>query len=540
MKDHSLGVEPKASSRALALPELFSLVCSFLSKKDCAACLCVSRHTFASIASIVWEDVDLKPILLLIPGMQFTTTNMRGTLDHYFAFEFPTTVDLARFEVYCPFVKVISTSIPYAIKFSKDWPGNTEQAPLQPLLPNLQSITINTLGSVFDLYVDWVPRLLTPNLKEFKMYSTLLRDNSGEGYENAWLSPSKCIELIDAISQICPTIETLEIFAHEDEEEDQAKYTVLCEKVAGLHSLRSLSFGGARAGRTLFRAFGRLPCLESLLLVSDCSQAVPDRDSPVILSDDSFPALRRLQLRRFHPDVITRVYDSPQLFRRLVSAEITYDDDDCDGYKGYTLRSAHIMKCLSHGCSNLANLSLFTNGSRGSFCVFRRFIPIFRQLPLRRLRLCGVDLNPELSYFAGDEDLEENDPKVTWEEFFAALPHLEELDLSNSFSTRDIVVLADLLPKLRYFSPSIIQATRTGHTFNVTTRSTTTQLITICCKFDLYNYAGEPAKRISEVARQIYEIWPNVEFKAYGDGKWAKRMESQLNEVIRALRQKIL
>ncbi|KAG8762483.1 hypothetical protein FRC12_009017 [Ceratobasidium sp. 428] len=501
MASHSTTVKLNASSRALGVPELFALVCSFLSKKDGAACLCISRHTFASIASIVWEDVDLKSVLLLVPGMQAIIGDTSETLDRRCAFEFPATVDLARFQVYSPFVKAASTSVPYAITFPKDWPNASGQASLQPLLPNLRSITINTFGWVPDPCVDWVPRFLTPGLKEFKMCSILLQKISGEYYEDAWLNLGKCIELIDAISQTCPVIETLEMFAHEDAEEDQTKYKVLYEKVAGLHSLRTLSLGGARAGKTLFQAVSRLPHLESLSLASDCSQPVPDRDSLVILSNDSFPNLRHLVLRRLHPDVITRVYDSPQLFRRLVSAEIIYDDDEYDEDEGLGLRPAYAMRCFSHGCSNLTNLSIFTKGDGGDFCVFRRFIPIFKQLPLRRLKLCYVELNPELSYLAGEGDPEENDPEVTWEEFFAALPYLEELIIDNSFDTQDLVVLADLLLKLRYFSPCTIQASGTKHSFDVATRSTTAQPIIICCHFYLHKYVNEPAKHISELAR---------------------------------------
>ncbi|KAG8706189.1 hypothetical protein FRC09_002539 [Ceratobasidium sp. 395] len=474
--------------------------------------------------------------------MQVTKDKTPGIPEPRFTFEFPTTVDLARFEVYRSFVKAVSTSIPYIITFPKDWPSASGQVPLRPLLPNLQSITINTFGWIPDQYVDWVPRLLTPNLKQFKMYSILLEDNSGADPENAWLNPSKCIELIDAISRTCSAIKTLEIFAQESEtKEDKTEYNVLCEKVADLRSLRSLSFSGANAGETLFRAFGRLPHLECLSLVSDSSQLLPSKGSPVMLSDDSFPALQHLALRGLHPNIITRVYDSPQLFGRLVSAEIVYDDDnDSDEDESCDLRSAYAMRCFSHGCSNLANLSILTEGG-GVFCVFRRFIPIFKQMPLRCLKLCSVDLNPELSYLAEAEDLAENDPKITWEEFFTGLPHLEELVLNNSFNTQDLTVLADLLPKLRYFSPRAIQAPRTEHAFSVTTRSTATQPIVICCNFYLYKYADEPAKRISQVARETYEIWPNVEFKAYGnDAGWAKRAENQLNDVVLALRQKIL
>ncbi|KAG8678456.1 hypothetical protein FRC09_019824 [Ceratobasidium sp. 395] len=382
------------------------------------------------------------------------------------------------------------------------------------------------------------------------MCSIPLEDSSGEdvaNHENAWIDPSKCIELIDAISQTCPTIETLEIFAHGDGEEDRTKYNVLYKKVAGLHSLRTLSFGGANAGGTLFRAFGRLPHLENLSLVSDRTQTMPFMRSPVTLSDESFPALRHLTLYGVHPTIVVRVYDLPRLFCRLVSAKIIYEDPDYDGHDSDYLRSAYAMRCFSHGCSYLTDLTIITKGWAGCFRLFRQFIPIFKRLPLRRLRLCGVDLNPDNEFqeeddfedMLGEAGLERNNPPVTWKEFLAALPRLEELDINNPFRARDLVVFARSLPKLRYFAPMTIRASSESDTFEETTGPTATQPIVICCNYpESFLLPPQDPEEIPERARQIYEIWPNAEFEAREDTEWAQQMESQMNEAIRALRLK--
>ncbi|KAG8706138.1 hypothetical protein FRC09_002556, partial [Ceratobasidium sp. 395] len=76
MSGHSLD----ACFRALMLPELLRLVCGFLDRKDCAAWLRTSRRAFASTTPIVWEDVDLKSVLLLIPEVQVTTEKPRPNL----------------------------------------------------------------------------------------------------------------------------------------------------------------------------------------------------------------------------------------------------------------------------------------------------------------------------------------------------------------------------------------------------------------------------------------------------------------------------
>ncbi|KAG8773899.1 hypothetical protein FRC12_002253 [Ceratobasidium sp. 428] len=331
------------------------------------------------------------------------------------------------------------------------------------------------------------------------MCSIPLKESAGcdvADHENAWISESKCIELVDAISRTCPIIETLEIFAHEESDlGDQTKYNTLCEKVAGLHSLRSLSFGGASAGKILFQAFARLPHLGNLSLVSDHTQTLPRSRSIVTLSDDSFPTLRHLTLRGLNPTIITRVYNLPQLFRHLASVKITYEDLSYDGYESDNLRSAYAMRCFKRGCSSLTDLTIFTEGHGGDFCLFRRFIPIFKRLPLRRLELCHIDLDPELDDFEdGVEEarLKENDPEVTWREFLTALPYIEELDLNNSFGIQDLVVFGELLPKLRYFAPHGLELDDSKNTSEVDARSTATQPIVICAyEYPQLEYSDE-------------------------------------------------
>ncbi|KAG8700011.1 hypothetical protein FRC09_006240 [Ceratobasidium sp. 395] len=507
MTNHSQGAD--APSRALAMPELLSLVCSFLEKKDCAICLSISRHTFASFAPIVWEAVDLKSVLLLIPEMQVTRDETCQEREPHL---FPDTIDLARFEVYRYFVKVVSTTTPYAINFPEEWSGAGGQVPSRPLLPNLRSITINAFGWVNDSYTDWAPRFLTPDLKEFKMCSIRLKESSGEdvgAHKHAWINPSRCLELIDEISQICPAIETLEIFAHEEgDEENRTIYGAICQKVASLHNLRSLSFGGTSAGETLFQALASLSRLQNLSLVSDYSQTPPQENFPVALSDDSFSALQRLTLLGLSPNIVARVYDSPQLFRRLASAKVTYEALHYDGSESDDLRSFYAMKCFSHGCSRLTDLTILTEENIGHFSLFRRFIPIFKQLPLRRLRLCGVVLNPELNYSYSSEDrleeagLENNDPEVTWEEFLAALPLVEELHMINSFDVQDLVIFADSLVKLRYFAPCSIEARRiTDMSGHVAARPTAIQPIVICCDYPQYRNGGNYSKDALNMAR---------------------------------------
>ncbi|KAG8761988.1 hypothetical protein FRC12_009246 [Ceratobasidium sp. 428] len=345
------------------------------------------------------------------------------------------------------------------------------------------------------------------------MSSISLVESSGydvRNHENAWINLSQYIELVDTILRTCPAIETLDMFAHEENDyQDRTKNATACKKVAGLQNLRSLSFGGASAGKALFQALSLLPHLESLLLVSDHSQTLPNAHSPeVMLSGNSFPALRNLTLRGLNPKIIERIYNSPQLFRRLYSAKIVLEAEYYQGCKSDNLHSAYAMKCFRHGCPHLTDLTILTRGIGGFFCLFRWFIPIFKQLPLRRLELSRVYLNPMLGYHSSEDEreeleagLEEDNPGVTWEEFLGALPHIEELILSNSFTSHDLPLFARLLPKLCLFSPRKLGFKDSWEeTSRIVTGSTATQSIVMCAREYPQLHAGA-LEEISHLAR---------------------------------------
>ncbi|KAG8756955.1 hypothetical protein FRC12_010419 [Ceratobasidium sp. 428] len=300
------------------------------------------------------------------------------------------------------------------------------------------------------------------------------------------------------------------MFAHEENDyQDRTKYATACEKVARLQNLRSLLFGGASTRETLFQAFSLLPHLESLLLVSDRSQTLPNAHSlEVMLSGNSFPALRNLTLRGLNPRIIERIYNSPQLFRRLCCAKIVFEAEDYQECKSDNLHSAYAMKCFRHGGPHLTDLTILTRGNGGVFCLFRWFIPIFEQLPLRRLELGRVYLNPMLGYHSTEDEreelgagLEENSPGVTREELLGALPLIEELILGSSFTSHDLPVFAKLLPKLCFFSPRDLGFKDSWEeTFRIVTGSTATQSIVMCAREYPQLYAGA-FENISYLAR---------------------------------------
>ncbi|KAG8703507.1 hypothetical protein FRC09_004118 [Ceratobasidium sp. 395] len=268
---YSRVIYTNAPSRVLAIPELLWRICEFLDKNSCVAWLCTSRRLFESIVPFVWKDVDLVAVVLLIPGVTVAADGeWPGQLD---VDDFPKPTDLEQFKVYSPFVRTARTTSPYAIQFPETWFGaNATQELPQPLLSNLRTLIINAYGRVDGLYLDWIPRLLTPDLKELKMYicsafSEPLEADHLNSDGHAWVDRGPYEQLIDAVHRICPGIEALDILPIEDGSYWSDRCATVC-KVASLRNLRSLSFGGSGASQPFFQAFEQLPRLESLTFVT--------------------------------------------------------------------------------------------------------------------------------------------------------------------------------------------------------------------------------------------------------------------------------
>ncbi|KAG8795720.1 hypothetical protein FRC12_010564 [Ceratobasidium sp. 428] len=498
-------VHANASHRALAIPELLWLICGFLDKKACAAWMRTSRRLFEISAPFLWEDVDLKLVVLLIPGVTVAMDRWPGRSNVY---EISESTNLERFKVYRSFVKTAWTAWPY--KFLETWSGaNATRELPKPLLPNLQTLIIGTHGQVDGSYLDWIPRVLTPGLEELKLYSVV-----GEDFEeyivnretHAWVDRSTYERLINAVQRICPTIKSLDILPTEKggRWSDQCASSTAC-KVASLRNLRSLSFGCSGISQPFFQVLGQLPRLESLTFLNYFS---PDLSGPIFLSDGSFSALRHLTLRGVNLLIVEQISMFPQLFRRLISANITYEATAGDGDTNQYLCSAYAMKCFSYGCSHLTDLTILTHGASGWFNPFRLLFGSFKQMPLRRLKVCAINLNPKADE-SDDEDesmLKKSDPELTWKELFAAVPYLEELHLHcQELELKELANFAEFLPELRLLSLPIIRFNKKEGFYSLTGRSAATQSVVIQCGDYLDSKGFCPsAVEAPQVARQVY------------------------------------
>ncbi|KAG8705039.1 hypothetical protein FRC08_001883 [Ceratobasidium sp. 394] len=409
------------------------------------------------------------------------------------------------------------------------------------LLPSLRRLIVNSFDPVDQNYVNWIPKLLAPSLKEFEMCAIYLEYSSGEDQikEHWWISGETCMELTDKLYQTCPDIEKLQIFPRGARENQPDNRTTIYTKLASLRHLRSLVLGEADAGQELFQTLGQLQNLENLSIVSDWSEDPPTSGGdPICLSDGLFPALRHLTLSRVDTCIVRRVCDSPQLFRCLISASIIYADENELDSKELRARLFGAMRCFSHGSSHLVDLTILTSGASGYFWLFSSFIDTFKQMPLRRLRLGGVDLNPNLK--RGRNRNKVNNPALKWEDFLAAVPGLEELRLDNqSLELEDLGGFASALPNLRLLALRSIEPGETPWGCDLAPGArAATRPITI--RYRLYFSCGSLDGVFAyDVSRYTYKIWPNATFEASMDwrdpenhadswfaaARWNKKME---------------
>ncbi|KAG8773735.1 hypothetical protein FRC12_002335, partial [Ceratobasidium sp. 428] len=295
----------------LQVPELVDTICRFLDVKTCANLLLLSRHTYIAALPIVWKDVDTKDLLRLIPGTSTTdisTDDSKGNAIH-----FPATRDLTRFAIHAPFVKTLRVSDSYAVDFPSRWPVSGPDATSNPLLPNLQYLVV-TIPGIAEV-IGWISRLLYPGLLGLEMISagasdhetisTEDFDDETEGYP--WIDQDGCFELVSQVSRACPRLETLRLFPKgiaQSEEEDCIK---IYNQIASLQNLRSLAFSGTIVHEELLKVLGRLPHLETLSFCTEWEEQWEYDESPLAVSDDSFPSLRHLNLYGLDESAMSRV-----------------------------------------------------------------------------------------------------------------------------------------------------------------------------------------------------------------------------------------
>ncbi|KAG8702064.1 hypothetical protein FRC09_004972 [Ceratobasidium sp. 395] len=195
----------------------------------------------------------------------------------------------------------------------------------------------------------------------------------------------------------------------------------------------------------LLKVLGQLPHLETLSLCTDNMEEWEYDESPLAVSDDSFPSLRHLYLYGLDESAMSRVCKVPPLFHHLVK------DNG---------RSDVAVTCLGQNSPHVEELTILPRGDNGLFFISRPTLDKFKRMPLRYLRLGDFIFSGgyEESDDEGDEGA--NNPsdrfeshqrgESHWKNLLSSVPQLEELHLERKPLDPQLLQLIALgLPNLR-------------------------------------------------------------------------------------------
>ncbi|KAG8737572.1 hypothetical protein FRC10_008051 [Ceratobasidium sp. 414] len=502
----------------LEIPELVHIVCGFLGEQDRVGLLYLSRCTYTAVLPIVWEKVDFKLALCLIPRMKVR----RGQPDRLrsgYVFDFPNTTDLTRFNIHSRFIRTLRTSGPYIINFPGGWPSSDSETSSQPLLPNLERLVVNTFGTAEEDHVKWVPRLLHPGLLGFEMLSLDLSNAEGQYEEHSWLDQDTSFDLIDQISRTCPRIEALHIFPRGLAQSRADSCVAAYDNISKLQHLRSFTFSGTVVHEKLLQVLGQLPRLETLTLCADWAEIWEYDQSSLNVPDDSFVSLRHLYLYGLDESAMSRVCKASPLFRNLVTAVIIFDDQDFDENMSDTIRSVVAVMSLDRNSPHLQNLTIHPRGNSRPFITSWPVINAFKHMPLRRLNLGGTYFDSGTSSEEDERDEEDEDKggenedrdastqshptEPKWEHLLSAVPQLEEFYIEQQqLLPGQLALFASHLPILRLLVFGHVRLEDEKLPFSNICVGTATQPVTLRA----HSYFGSqqlPDEAISTAARCV-------------------------------------
>ncbi|KAG9128402.1 hypothetical protein FRC07_013742 [Ceratobasidium sp. 392] len=527
--------------KVLCISELAERIFGLLNDMELARLAHLSRLLFEYVIPAAWEDMDPKRLMMLIPGVQMIQDEVNSA--YSYILNVPNDPDLSRFNIYAPHVKYLRGTPECTVEFSA---GNHSTFG-SGLLPNLQYITLTSkmhydggdLGTIFvPINIDWVYHFLCPSLVGFEMFAVevdrWLGDESDEYLP--WMDRAACLHLVSEMSNRCPSMETLRVFPDDSGPDD---FFHAYAKLATMANLCSFTCSGHRVNQGLIEALGALPCLESLCFLSNIAEAPdyyseieewvvehnPEWDAasdPIIVSEESFTELRSLKLYNLGPQTIAKLCRLGPLIRHLERLEVSYE---------LSYASPHwrrhdqtwwedVFACLGRGCPGLTDLVI---GSVPRPLELTAVVERLGRMPLRYLNLSWI--------WASDN--------FVCKQFAEALPRLEELNIGAGSGYEWLRVFATSLPNLLFLSVGTLNFAEMDErkeliSWEGQTPEQYRQTITIRTTFRL-KYPME--RQVDEVARYIYDTWPNARCEAYAradsvDQKAARLLNAGL-EVLR-------
>ncbi|QRV93403.1 hypothetical protein RhiJN_21421 [Ceratobasidium sp. AG-Ba] len=482
-----------------------------------------AAKVYKSALPTVWQEAELFQVLRLVPELLLSsseTANQTASPQ--------TPPDLTRFHVHSPLIRTLRFHRFYVNVRMDEFRrlGN-------PVLPNLRCLIITqNLDLGWELGGDSWHRFLTPCLRDILMLTAESDTENSLGDQHDGCSPSSVAitDLLNRVSDTCPRLETIRFFLFANKKELYSRFLTLSH-------LRSVSLVVSRVNAEMLGMLGQLSNLERLTLRS--SETKYGLDKPIVVSNDSFPSLRYLSIYALHDRAIEQICNIPQLFRHIVSFNVVFAADIFNNLSAYNRRCITSFKYLGQKSPNLVDLSVRPRGHKSQFMLHQMHINAFMCMNLRQLSLDSVNFGS----LTGDEDVATSDgfPEHHWTLLLSSLPQLEELYLERErIPPKGLRVFAALLPRLQLLLFERTELDRVKAPFDEVGAP---QRIVIQCWNFLSTlidrgYRGTGSGCVSDAARYLYALWPNVVCEAgYSAGRYVVRETPPiLNQELQALR----
>ncbi|QRV95817.1 hypothetical protein RhiJN_23835 [Ceratobasidium sp. AG-Ba] len=496
----------------LSLPEIASLVCKFSSQGDCTRIARVSRALFKAAAPVVWAYVsDVGYLLALLEHAEFKKSEFDySNVKVKIALTATHTMDqsFSRFDTYAAYVKALCV---YGMNYNgrprchvEGWSNLLSRARHSPLLPNLRSIRIELPREHPPDYFMWIIALSSPSLTHIIVESDISTSPP------IFMSYKVASLVLAAVMRHQPSLQRLDLYAAQEvgANDDDGESFLLAliptelfyRHINNVHTLRHLCGTCAWFQEEPLVILSQLPVLETIDLHINSETPHPDMNS--LLSDNSFPALRRLIIDTPFCDRAITFMSTPNLVKRLTSLSLAFESRNLTIHDHFWTPWPEIFcNAIAH-TPHLKSLEILLTCLTFLFPINKNMLNVLSKLPLQTLILGGV---------AFDED---TGTDATIQDMIAALPKLTELRLLHQEVTLSQLLEFGRMPNLRHLELKL------DFSKPVAVSECAVSSAPIEC-IEGSREGGEMCKKKSQahlIARNLKLCWPNlkrIEWRAF-------------------------
>ncbi|CAE6421061.1 hypothetical protein ACGC1H_006692 [Rhizoctonia solani] len=345
-----------AGQKLVRVPELLSIICTFLGLSECKEVASVSRIWFLAATPVIWKHmVGIHHLLALFPDAEIKQIGV-STI----TIRLPPSLDFTRFDIYAPLVK--SLDLYGDSKHSYDFASwSTLNQRQRPLLPHLSSLTMRGVsgsrGSGDQLI--WTKLLASSTLREVRTVSSGKKRPSP-----SLVAPVTASLLLSQVICQCPDLQVLSIFPEpalastgNHKEGIFESFLMLSQPPFHAYLPQARQLRELASNRQILRP-DVLPIVASLPLLVHLeifTLSIELDADDISLPEDAFPSLQRLSVYLGSNQGVTDLWRIPAL-RQLTSLRIEFRDQHNDETDDPDNWARNLLSTVAKNSPNLRHL----------------------------------------------------------------------------------------------------------------------------------------------------------------------------------------